>query len=126
MYCMMSMLGIIMTACFFMPSIMVSMLAGSKGEAGLSPSPSGLGLRYSPEASAPAVAAENARYCSGCKGERGADARRSWARLRARLGVRSWPRVCDGSPGPGSSADAQRPRLLNRARWKGEAIVNRG
>lgn len=83
MYCMMSMLGTIMTACFFMPSIIVSMFPGSKGFCG--PSVSTSGLRYSPVAREDAVLDERARYCSGWRGERGADWRRSWARPSPRL-----------------------------------------
>lgn len=83
MYCMISMLGTIMTACFFMPSIIVSMFPGSNGLAGSVDSASG--LRYSPDARALAVLVERARYCSGCRGERGADWRRSWERPSPRL-----------------------------------------
>lgn len=85
MYCMMSMLGTIITACFFMPSIIVSMLLGSNGDAGPSPSPSGLGLRYFPDAKSDTVALEKAWYCTGWRGDSGAEARRSCARPSARL-----------------------------------------
>lgn len=98
MYCMISMLGTlllahgdnpsahIMTACFFMPSIIVSMFFGSRG-LGVSSSPPGLAWRYSPDERAAAVACEKAWYCTGCSGERGAADRRAWERMRARLGV---------------------------------------
>lgn len=98
MYCIMSMLGTldvswvpdlvahIMTACFFMPSIIVSMFLGSNGLGGPSPSVSFF-WRYSPDDRLAAVAAEKARYWAGCRGESGADARRSCERFSARLRV---------------------------------------
>jgi len=60
------------------------MFFGSSGF-GVSPS-AALGWRYSPELSAAAVAAEKSLYCAGGSGESGAEARRTWARARARLG----------------------------------------